>query len=200
MTFKRPALSAMILAFAAVLAAFGTQAQVPARAVDCGSNSGTSGEVVRVVDGRSFVLADGREVRLAAIETLLPVPGDEDEARVAAAFAAKAALEALVLHRGVDLRVLRGSPDRYGRLFAYASIQSLAGETLVQHELVTTGQALVWAPSWRSPVALTCVMPSGTRAGVGLACGAIRIISSNGRLTPSIFLPNKGDSRWSQAW
>src|SRR5215469_15612667 len=105
MNFKRPALSAMILAFAAVLAAFGTQAQVPARAVDCGSNSGTSGEVVRVVDGRSFVLADGREVRLAAIETLLPVPGDEDEARVAAAFAAKAALEALLLDHDINLSV-----------------------------------------------------------------------------------------------
>jgi len=195
MNFKRPALSAMILAFAAVLAAFGTQAQVPARAVDCGSNSGTSGEVVRVVDGRSFLLADSREIRLAAIETLLPVPGDEDEARVAAALAAKAALEALVLHREVDLRVLRGSPDRYGRLFAYASIQTPAGETLVQHELVATGQALVWGAFLAEPCRayLRDAERDARRGGLGLwgdpyyivkrAANPLDILAEQGRFT-----------------
>src|SRR5215470_2119144 len=143
MNFKRPALSAMILAFAAVLAAFGTQAQVPARAVDCGSNSGTSGEVVRVVDGRSFLLADGREIRLAAIETLLPVPGDEDEARVKAARAAKMALETVVLHREIGLRALDAGPDRYGRLVAYAFIHTPSDEILVQREMLAAGQAMV---------------------------------------------------------
>jgi endonuclease YncB( thermonuclease family) len=141
MNFERPTFSAITLVFAAAITVFDARAQAPAApAVDCGGNSETSGEVIRVIDGRSFLLADGREVRLAAIETLLPVPGDEDEARVAAALAAKTALETLVLHHEVGLHVLRASPDRYGRLVAYVFIQS---ETLVQRELLATGQALV---------------------------------------------------------
>lgn len=122
--------------------ALDAHAQEP-QAGDCAGAAATSGEVARVVDGRSFLLADGREVRLAAIETLVPIPGDEDEARVAAALAAKAALESLVLHHQVDLRMLAASPDRYGRLMAYVLTATLPGEILVQRELVAGGHALV---------------------------------------------------------
>jgi len=135
-------LSAATLAFVAAITVFDARAQAP-RPVDCGGNSETSGEVVRVIDGRSFLLADGREIRLAAVETPLPVPGDEDEARVAAALAARRALETLTLHREVDLRVLGVSPDRYGRPVAYAFVRTPSGETLVQHELLAAGQVLV---------------------------------------------------------
>ena len=62
---------------------------------------------------------------------------------MAAALAAKTALETLVLHQEVDLHLLRASPDRYGRLVAYAFIQAPSGETLVQRELLASGQALV---------------------------------------------------------
>jgi len=126
------------LAFAAALAAFDAHAQVPR---DCGGSSEASAEAARVIDGRSFLLADGREVRLAAIETPLAVPGDEDETRVQAALAAKTALETLLLHREVHLFAL--SPDRYGRLVAFAFIRTSSGEALVQHELVAAGHALV---------------------------------------------------------
>jgi len=140
------------LALATALAAFDAFAQAPApRAVDCGGNSPTSGEVVRVIDGRSFLFADGHEVRLAAIEAPLPVAGDEDEARVAAALAARTALEALVLHREVSLRPL-GLLDRYGRLIAYAFIQTPSGETLVQRALLAGGQTLM-SPT---PLAASC--------------------------------------------
>jgi endonuclease YncB( thermonuclease family) len=133
------------LACVAALAAFGAHAQVPAprAAVGCGGDSATSGEVTRVIDGRSFLFADGREVRLAAIETLLLVPGDEDEARVAAALAAKSALETLVLHREVALRGSGTGSDRYGRLTGYAFIRAPSGDTLAQRELLAAGQALV---------------------------------------------------------
>ena len=153
MNFERPTFSAITLVFAAAIAVFDARAQVlAARAVDCGGNSETSGEVVRIIDGRSFLFTDGREVRLAAIETLLPVPGDEDEARVAAALAAKTALETLALHHEVSLHVVGASSDRYGRLVAYAFIQAPSGETLVQRELLATGQALV-SPA---PLAARC--------------------------------------------
>jgi endonuclease YncB( thermonuclease family) len=149
MNFGRPMLSATTLALAVALAAFDACAQEPVlRATDCSSTNETFGEVARVIDGRSFLLADGREVRLAAIETPLAVPGDEDEARVAAALAAKAALETLVLHREVGLHVLGVGPDRYGRLIAYAFIGTPSGDTLVQRQLVATGHALVSPVPW----------------------------------------------------
>jgi endonuclease YncB( thermonuclease family) len=140
MSLERLTILAVLLAFAGVLAALDANAQAPQ---DCGGRSVASAEVARVIDGRSFILTDGREVRLAAIETLLPVPGDEDEVRVEAALAAKTALETLVLHRKVDLRVLDANPDRYERLVAIALIQAPSGDTLVQHEMVAAGYALV---------------------------------------------------------
>jgi endonuclease YncB( thermonuclease family) len=132
-------LSTAPLAFAVALTAVEAHGQAPR---DCGGRSEAPAEVARVVDGRSFLLADGREVRLAAIETPLAIPGDEDEARVQAALAAKTALETLLLHREVYLFVSRG-PDRYGRLVAYAFIRTSSGETLVRHELLAAGHALV---------------------------------------------------------
>jgi endonuclease YncB( thermonuclease family) len=135
-----------VLICAATLAC-GARAQAQGVAPDCGGDAVTRGEAARVVDGRSFVTADGREVRLAGIETLLPVPGDEDEARVAAALAARTALEKLVLRREVVVRSI--GADRYGRLIGYVVIQTPAGETLAQRELLAAGQALV------SPAALS---------------------------------------------
>jgi endonuclease YncB( thermonuclease family) len=140
MSLERLTLSATPLAFAAVLAAADVRAEA---ASICGGGGIGPAEVARVVDGRSFVLADGRDVRLAGIETLLPVAGDEDEARAEAALAVKTALETLVLRREVELHATEGA-DRYGRVIAYASIQSASGDAvLVQRELVASGHALV---------------------------------------------------------
>lgn len=140
MDIKGLMLPAISLGFAAAITAFDAHAQVPR---DCSGRDEASGEVARVLDGRSLVLADGREVRLAAIETPLPVPGDEDEDRMAAALASKAALETLLLHREVNLSVAGSGPDRYGRLIAYAFVRTVSGDTLVQHEMVATGHAVV---------------------------------------------------------
>src|SRR5712671_2815564 len=114
-------LPAMALAVATALTGSDVHAQTPQ---DCGGRNVAAAGVARVIDGRSFLLADGREVRLAAIETPLAVAGDEDEARVQAALAAKTALEALLLHREINLFVLGSGPDRYGRLVAYAFIRT----------------------------------------------------------------------------
>jgi endonuclease YncB( thermonuclease family) len=135
------------LAFATALTAFDAQAQAP---WDCGGRSEAPAKVARVVDGRSFLLADGREVRLAEIETPLTVSGDQDEARVEAGLAAKTVLETLLLHREVNLSVL--GTDRYGRLVAYAFVRTSSGELLAQREMAASGYALV-AP--KAPAA-TC--------------------------------------------
>lgn len=144
MTLERRKLSATTLACAAALAGFDADAQPARAAPDCGGDGAMTGEVARVIDGKSFLLADGREVRLAAVETLSLVPGDEDDARVTAALAAKAALESAVLHREVTLRPAGAAgPDRYGRLIAYVFVRTSSGESLAQHEMLAAGQALV---------------------------------------------------------
>lgn len=139
MNLERWTLSALVFVCAALLTASGAQALAPR---DCGGGAAPA-VAARVIDGRSFVLADHREVRLAGIETVLPVRGDEDEARVAAALAAKAALESLVLNREIGLSVADAGSDRYGQLRAYVFSRAEAGEILAQHELVAVGQALV---------------------------------------------------------
>src|SRR5262249_39265654 len=116
-------------------------------------------EAVGVIDGRSSLFAGGREVRLAAPQTLLPVPRE-----VAASLAARRA-KTLIPH-AVDLRVLGANPDCYGRLVAYAFARMPSGEDLVQRELLPAGQALVLP----APLAARCrtYLPHAERdAGTG---------------------------------
>jgi endonuclease YncB( thermonuclease family) len=100
-----------------------------------------SGRVVGVPDGRSLILDDGREVRLAGIETPpAPSPGDP-----APRNAAKALLESLVLGQSVDLRQRQPASDRYGRILAFVSLASLpdGAEPSLAHALIGRGLARV---------------------------------------------------------
>jgi endonuclease YncB( thermonuclease family) len=105
-----------------------------------------TGRVTAVHDGRSFTLDDGREVRLAAIETpLAPAPAPDGAAGAAdAPAAAKAALEQLVLEQTVELHWRAPATDRYGRIIAYVTLPSLADPS-VAHALVARGFARVAA-------------------------------------------------------
>ena len=108
----------------------------------CGGTTIATGEVVRVVDGKTFVLADGREARLAAIEAPPVVPADPNEEHAAAGQAAKTALEAILLRQIVILKAAGPGLDRYGRLVAQAFVGRDA-ENWVQYEILTKGYALV---------------------------------------------------------
>jgi endonuclease YncB( thermonuclease family) len=91
-------------------------------------------EVAAVRDGRTLMLRDGRELRLAAIET----PGANRAA------AAQAALAALADGRGVTLKRLgKSANDRYGRLVAFAFVAG-GGQSL-QQALLSAGEAMVSA-------------------------------------------------------
>jgi len=132
--------AAAVLAAAALVNQAAAQAAHPA----CASTTVGSGEVARVIDGRSFVLTDGSETRLAAIEAP-PVSGaDPNEEHAAVGQAAKAALEGLLVHRSIVLRSAGAGLDRYGRRIA----QVFAGpnaEIWIQSEILTKGYALVAA-------------------------------------------------------
>src|SRR3954470_14718819 len=97
-----PVIAAGILVGAAI------NARAEDAAVLCGSAEVAGGQVVRISDGRSFVLDDGREIRLAALE----VPPEAD----AAGQAARTALAGIVGDKPVVLRASAEGLDRYGRL------------------------------------------------------------------------------------
>ncbi len=88
------------------------------------------GRVAVVIDGRSFRLDDGREVRLAGIER-----GGTDKG------GSRAALAAIVSGRDVTLHGEDDAPDRYGRQPAFVFVDG--SEHSVQGEMLRRGEALV---------------------------------------------------------
>jgi endonuclease YncB( thermonuclease family) len=105
----------------------------------CGGDEIARGTVGKILDGRTFVLEDGREVRLAAIE-VAPLIGSEGRTE-SAGRAAAAALDALAAGDRVVLRRAESGADRYGRLVAYALRDD--DEFLMQRELLAEGLARV---------------------------------------------------------
>jgi endonuclease YncB( thermonuclease family) len=125
--------------------------------------------VARVVDGRTFVLADGREVRLVGIEvppeadrgaavgTLRfahPAAGSEPPSEAAPAqspplpdrgLAVAEALAALVVGQETFLKRAKSVTDRYGRLLADAYVGRDGGEVSVAKTLLAQGLARVAA-------------------------------------------------------
>jgi endonuclease YncB( thermonuclease family) len=97
----------------------------PAQAAPCGFEPQGEGRVSAVIDARTFRMDDGREVRLAGIETIAN---------------SSAALSALVAGRSVALRGEADAPDRYGRQPAFAFVEQ--APTSVQSQLLAQGEAL----------------------------------------------------------
>jgi endonuclease YncB( thermonuclease family) len=99
-------------------------------AAACASPPLGEGRVADIVDGRSFRLTDGREVRLAGVE---PAGASRPE-RIKA-------LSAILAGHDVSLRGDDDAPDRYGRQTAFVFLAP--SQTLVQLELLSRGLALV---------------------------------------------------------
>ncbi|MFZ0260173.1 MAG: thermonuclease family protein [Pseudolabrys sp.] len=101
----------------------GAKAQEPCKLADIGQ-----GTVASVRDGRTLLLADGREVRLAAIEVT-------DSSRDA--------LQSLVDNRDLRLMRLGLDQDRYGRVVAFVHVGDR--QQSIQEMLVEQGQARIAA-------------------------------------------------------
>lgn len=103
-------------------------------------------QVAQVTDGRTLVLADGREVRLAGIE----VPaGDSEPGR-----AARAALAAWALGRDVTLQRSGAESDRYARVLAHVFVDGPGAGPSLQQRLLAAGHALVSARAGERACAL----------------------------------------------
>jgi endonuclease YncB( thermonuclease family) len=103
---------------------------------------GSSG---RVIDGRTFILDDGREVRLAAIE-VPPLSSPAEAGTGPEGAAARDALASLLAGSEVVLRQAEPQrADRYGRIVAYAFTARDGREHSVQADLLAAGRARVAA-------------------------------------------------------
>jgi endonuclease YncB( thermonuclease family) len=127
--------------------ALGARAQeaAPASVSACRFEVVGGGKVAQVINGATFVLEDGREVRLAAVEVPpLPAPGERGD-RASAGIAAKAALEAILAGASVELRQHGAVTDRYGRTLAFAYLTRDGAERSAAHDLLAQGFARVTA-------------------------------------------------------
>lgn len=141
----RASAAAAAAVLALISACFGTVAQerpAPAPVIACGSDEIARGTSSRVLDGRTFLLDDGREVRLAAIE-VPPLSRSEEAGTAAASTVSKEALAGLLAGAQLVLRRAEFPSDRYGRIMAYAVAVRGDSQRLVQGELISEGFARV---------------------------------------------------------
>jgi endonuclease YncB( thermonuclease family) len=104
----------------AVLLVIGAWGQAAAMELPAGLVAGERGRVASVIDGSTFALADGRTVRLAAVDVPRP-SGTVERAgrRQAIAISAQQALSGLVAGAAVALAPVGRGVDRYGRIVAH---------------------------------------------------------------------------------
>ncbi|XIA65955.1 thermonuclease family protein [Bradyrhizobium sp. TZ2] len=163
---RRSAAAGLVLVFP-VLLSFGGQAT----AAGCAFEPQGEGRVAAVIDGRSFRLDDGREIRLAGIER-----AGTDRAR------GRAALSAIVGGRHVTLLGEDDAPDRYGRQSAFVLATGM--ETSVQSELLRRGEALVSADVTDKDCAAVLAAAEGTarqaKLGIWSEATAIKNAESSG--------------------
>lgn len=136
---RLPRWTAAFLIAATVFSATQAFAEAPA----CGGEVLATAAVARVIDGRTFVLDDGREVRLAGIEVAALSDADGAQPAETAGSRAKAALESVLGGGPVTLKRLGAASDRYGRVLAQAFVAADKGERWVQAEMVAAGYARV---------------------------------------------------------
>jgi endonuclease YncB( thermonuclease family) len=156
--FQRKPLWFAGLLLALLITATQVNAEPRAAAGACPHDSLGTGEVDAVLDGRTVVLTDGRQVRLVGIEA----PQGE------AGLAARAALRALVA--GVQVTLMGPtSSDRYGRLVAELAVPQDGSERSVGLRLLADGLALV-APATDARCATENLVAerSARRAKLGL--------------------------------
>ena len=101
-----------------------------------------TGKVRTITDGRSFVLDDRREIRLAGIEVPFPPRSGESGTRAGAGVSARAALASILADQEVKLRQSAAAADRYGRTLAFVHVGGDGAPRSVAHEMLGRGFAL----------------------------------------------------------
>ena len=158
----------------------------PTLAADCMFEPQGEGRVIAILDGRTFRMEDGREVRLAGIEPITSEKGVVNGSET---------LSALVLNRSVTLRGENDSPDRYGRQPAFVFLDQADGS--VQSLLVKQGKALVSPGIADRACAASLNLAEAAARRASRESGAIRR-PSRAREIPALFWPELDSSLWSR--
>jgi endonuclease YncB( thermonuclease family) len=106
----------------------------------CRLAAGGFGEAAEIIDGDTFVLADGRRVRLAGIEGPKAYPAEAGADGAPIADAARRGLDRLIAGRRINLRLDETGVDRHGRVLAQVFLDD---GVWVQEALVGAGLATV---------------------------------------------------------
>jgi endonuclease YncB( thermonuclease family) len=133
------------------------------------------GTVRAVLDSRTLSLADGREVRLAAIE--MPP-------------SAAAALVRLLVGREVTLKRLRPETDRYGRTLVFPV--AAGAQRPAQHVLLAEGQARVAARVGDMPCAAELLRAESAARAAGLGLWADATAAARRADAPAEVLARRG--------
>jgi len=111
---------------------------------ECRPGSSPVRSAVRVIDGETFVLDDGSQVRLAGIMTPRASDAAAEGGELPLERQARLALERLILERPVVLALEARGKDRYGRLLAQVFVRGEeASPAWVQGHLLSHGLARV---------------------------------------------------------
>jgi micrococcal nuclease len=125
----------------AVLIAVGACGQAAAMELPAGLAATERGRVASVLDGGTFTLADGRTIRLAALDVPRGgTPGERQSRRQTVTVAAQDVLSSLLGTGEVTFAAIARGPDRYGRVLAQVAD---AQGCWVQAELVARGYGRV---------------------------------------------------------
>jgi endonuclease YncB( thermonuclease family) len=192
--------AAIAAEFTAICACSGAMAQVQARTASaCSGETIARGSASRIVDGRGFVMDDGREVRLAAIE-VPPLPLPQESGAAPGGVAAKDALAALLAGSGIMLKQAEQQiSDRYGRVAAYAFTVRDGVEHLAQADLVAAGVPRVAARAGSRACVVELLTRENAARQPSLAFGPTRIMTCSAPAAPPMCWPNKAILRWSRA-
>jgi endonuclease YncB( thermonuclease family) len=113
-------------------------------ATSCGGDTIAAGKPGRILDGRTFLLDENREIRLAAIE-VPRIPQAQERNAAVAGLAARDQLAAVLAGADIVLKGTDPSSDRYGRVLAFAFVTRNGVERSAQAEMLAAGYALVAA-------------------------------------------------------
>jgi endonuclease YncB( thermonuclease family) len=132
---------AVLIALAPASNGYGQRRALPGNS--CRLEAVGAGKISAIVDGRSFLLDDGREVRLPGIDVPLPPVAGETGPRAEAGNAAREALASMVAGEVVELRAAGRVSDRYSRILAHAYYTHQGIQRSAAHELLAKGFARV---------------------------------------------------------
>lgn len=116
-------------------------------AASCPLQTFAAGSLGSVTDGRTFALADGTTVRLAAIDVPQMPRAGENDGQTGLGVAAKAALEGLLAGNEIVLKRSGIGSDRYGQAVAHVFVARGGWEYWIEREMIAAGHARVAARS-----------------------------------------------------